>query len=352
MMVATVFSFWKGGSFPVMTGFLRTVFPIVIIVPALVVSKSHIKTVFNLIGFAAALTVVLGGLSDNFDTGRMSVGMQGSEIQDSNDYAAHLLLLVPALVYWAFRPGRMVLYKIAGVGLLALYLRQILSSGSRGGLVSIIVTAAYLVFTGTTKIRATILVGVPLLVLAAIPFVPGSSLIRLESVFSSSAAAQDESALESREARVALLKESIKITLHRPLTGVGPGEFEDYQGKSAHDRGERGMWHVTHNTYTEVSSECGIPALIFFVGAIVLTFKNLRSVVKSGDPDLTPIARAITVMLVSYTVCIFFLSQSYSFKLILLSALAVSMKLCVRQRAAVPAPDAQRMQPVIEPVTV
>jgi len=27
--------------------------------------------------------------------------------------------------------------------------------------------------------------------------------------------------------------------------------------------GEHGNWHETHNTYTEISGECGIPALIF-----------------------------------------------------------------------------------------
>jgi O-antigen ligase len=210
---------------------------------------------------------------------------------------------------------------------MALCLRQILSAGSRGALLSLAITAVFIVLTGSKRMKASILVGVPILLLAAIPFVPAESLSRLSTLFSSSAAAKNGEAVESSEARMALLQESWKLTLQHPFAGVGPGEFMDYQAKVAGESGERGMWHVTHNSYTQVSSECGIPAFLFYLGAFLLTLSNLRKVIKSKDPELAPVAWTVSVMIVAYGVCIFFLSQAYSVHLLIVSGLAVSMKL-------------------------
>ena len=88
------------------------------------------------------------------------------------------------------------------------------------------------------------------------------------------------------QARLALLKASWTATLEHPFLGVGPGIFMDYQANSARGSGERGMWHVTHNAYTQVSSECGLPALVFYLGALGVTMHSLRKAGKSRDKEM------------------------------------------------------------------
>ena len=41
--------------------------------------------------------------------------------------------------------------------------------------------------------------------------------------------------------------------------------------------GTRGQWLGTHNTYTQISSECGLPGLLFFVASLWFSLKELRA---------------------------------------------------------------------------
>lgn len=327
MCLATSMSFWKGGSFPLLTDYLKTVFPVVFVIPALTMSRQQIKKMIFAIGFACIVTALLGIVNDDFKTGRMSIDADGSDIQDPNDYAAHLILMMPALVYLTLRPKSPVLGKIVGIGSLALCFMQILSSGSRGGFVSLALTALYIALIGSKQVKLAILVGLPALALLITPFVPKESLARLGTIFSTAPANPDSEAEGSSQARLALLRASWEATLEHPFFGVGPGIFMDYQANSAKDNGQRGMWHVTHNAYTQVSSECGLPALVLYLGALGVTMVSLRKVGKSTDKELALLARFTSVMIVGFSVCIIFLSLAYNVHILILSALVVSMKL-------------------------
>jgi hypothetical protein len=328
MVLATGTSYWKGGSFDLLLSYLKTVLPMVVVVPAVVSNKRNAIRVIDVIGLACIATVLMGALNNDFKSGRMSIDATGSDIQDPNDYAAHLILMLPAMAYLTMRPGRALVFKCIGFGVLGLALLQILSTGSRGGFVSLGITAAYVALVSPKKVRLAILVGVPAIMLLALPFVPAESAARLSTLFNSSTPNAQEAA-ESSEARLLLLKESWKATLQHPILGVGPGIFEDYQANSAKENGQRGLWHVTHNAYTQVSSECGIPALIFYVAALAITFVSLRKVIRAGDHELSVAALVLTIMIVGFCVCIFFLSLAYNVHILVLSSLAMSMKACL-----------------------
>lgn len=323
MTLATATSSWRGGSFALLSPYLRTTLPFVLLIPAVAFTSDEIRKVLNTIGIAGSTTILLGLLSSDFKSGRMTLGSAGSSIQDSNDYAAHMILLLPAIAYLFFGPKRGVIFKVLGLPFLALGLYQIFSTGSRGGLIGLIVTALYILKKGTPKIRMAILIAVPALSLAILVFVPQQSAQRLRSVFNSEDASQE--AVESREARQALFWASVHITLHHPLFGIGPGEFMDYQAGIAGTKGERGMWHDTHNGYTQISSECGLPALIFCLIAIGLTYKSLRLLARSGIPDVSTVASILSVMMVGYCVCIIFLSQGYNFNLPVITGITTAM---------------------------
>jgi O-antigen ligase len=244
--------------------------------------------------------------------------------------------MMPALAFVLLHPRRPVAVKILGAGFIALTLKQILSAGSRGALVGIAAGLLYVVLTAPRSTKLKVLLGVPVIALAALPFVPAQSLSRLETLVSAQAAANHEEAVASSEARMALLQESWKATLQHPFAGVGPGVFMDYQATKAKENGQRGLWHVTHNSYTEVSSECGVPGFLLYVSAIVLTMLNLRKCARAQDPELATVAQIISAMIIAYGTCIFFLSLAYTVHLLALSALTVALKLRLTEDRKLP----------------
>lgn len=326
MILATAFSTWRGGSFGVVLPYLKTTLPLVFLIPAVAYTADDLKKVVNTIGVAGMVTILIGFASSDFKSGRMALGSPGSDIADSNDYAAHMILVLPAIAYLFFAPKRSIIFKAFGALVICGAMYQILSTGSRGGLVGLLITCLYILKKGSSKVRLAILVGLPTLALLAFPLIPHDSAARLKSLFG-----QDEDthaadvATESREARKALFWASVHITLHHPLFGIGPGEFMDVQAGIAKDQGERGMWHETHNAYTQLSSECGIPALFFYLAALSMTYLILLRVIKAGLPVTSTLASILSVMLVGYSVCIIFLSHGYNFSMPALSGITIAL---------------------------
>ena len=93
------------------------------------------------------------------------------------------------------------------------------------------------------------------------------------------------------------------------------------------------MWHETHNSYTQVSSECGIPAILFYFCALGMTFGVFRRGRKSSDPDIRAASSVLSLMLVSYMICMFFLAQGYGFGFPVMGGIAISIdRLLKRER--------------------
>ncbi len=87
-----------------------------------------------------------------------------------------------------------------------------------------------------------------------------------------------------------LLKQSVVYTWQHPIFGVGLGQFSNFEGKSSLAEGKIGIWHETHNAFTQVSSECGIPASIFFVlgicSALFSVNRIYRRARREGDTEI------------------------------------------------------------------
>jgi O-antigen ligase len=293
--------------------------------------------VLKTMGLAGLVIILLGLTGNDYSTGRLELTGAGasSSIENSNDYAALLILLIPAIAYLTLRRKSAIILKICGLVALVLGCYLILSTGSRGALISIMLSTLYVLKVGSGKMRLVILVGLPLAALVAVPFIPRESALRLASLFSSNDKASEAAA--SQTERSALLIESIRTAGQHPLLGVGPGTFQIYQAKQAEDRGQRGMWHETHNSYTQVASECGIPALCFYLAAIILTFLVFERARKSLDPDIRAMATILSLMLVSFCVCMFFLSQAYGFGFPVLGGFAISLRRILDEQPALAA---------------
>jgi len=177
-------------------------------------------------------------------------------------------------------------------------------TGSRGGFLSLIISTAVLVWEFAIRGRRIgLLASVALLTVILVHYSSGMVIGRLKDTFNLNG--EDSGALGSAQARKFLFLRSIEVTEEHPLFGVGPGNFELVSGD----------WHVAHNSFTQISSEGGILALILYVLILVSAFRNIRTAKRFAQRqrEVLPLARALRASLVGYVVGSCFLSVNYSY---------------------------------------
>jgi O-antigen ligase len=201
--------------------------------------------------------------------------------------------------------------------------------------------------------KAQLVLGVVLLSGLVMVAMPGKLLSRYKMISEDSAddemdAGMRESAIDSTESRKALLRSSIKFTLTHPLFGVGPGMFEVAENDEAIANGlRRGQWLGTHNSYTQVSSELGIPAFCFFVAAISLSLSSTYLLYRqTRDPrtaDIGSVSLGLHYAMILYAVTILFEHIAYTVMLPVFAGLASSLIRTsapeIERRLSAPAPQ-------------
>jgi putative inorganic carbon (HCO3(-)) transporter len=115
------------------------------------------------------------------------------------------------------------------------------------------------------RLRPALTAAILVIALAVPPILPQSVWTRVSSIVN---AEDDETG--SRNARVALMQEGWKAFLDHPLTGVGAGQFQDYNPP---ERAE--LWRETHNVELQVLAELGIVGFGVFVWLLVRSAATL-----------------------------------------------------------------------------
>jgi O-antigen ligase len=169
------------------------------------------------------------------------------------------------------------------------------------------------------------------------PFAPASFWDRMSSILD---AEQDRLQFTgSREARWIVMQEGIDAFLDRPFTGVGAGQFKNYNPPERRER-----WRETHNALIQVAAETGVVGLLAFSFLILraainaaATRRMLRGarrpsmrnqpqdVLRDDDRQaLSSHAVAMTAGLVGWFVCSLFASVAYNWTFYYLLALIVA----------------------------
>jgi O-antigen ligase len=91
-------------------------------------------------------------------------------------------------------------------------------------------------------------------------------------------------------------------------------------------------WLGTHNTYTQISSECGIPALLFYLAVIGLCLRsNFRIYLRTRDRpaahQLAGMSRCLLAGMLVYAVSAFFFHMAYSAYLPTLAGFTAALQL-------------------------
>ena len=338
--LAVPFSSWKGGSFQTLIGFFKAGMVMLLLIPGLTVTWRECKAVMSAIACASLVNLMSARLFAARQYGGERLGLSFGSIKDPNYFAAHLLLVLPFLL-WVGLSSRSVVVRLGAFLGLGYGTYLVLGTGSRGGTVGLVMAATFFLFRSTTRQRIVSLLCAPLALVVLLLVIPQETWQRILT-FSAAArvnidpdSADDASAIGSTNAREYLLKRSIQYTFEHPLFGVGPGQFASYEGKHMRYFGVHGMWHETHNSYTQVASECGIPALLLFVAGIVSTFRLLSATHREARrrPDCEDIRTGVFCVMLGMTgfcTAATFLSLAYNCYLPALGGLAVSISLAAK----------------------
>jgi O-antigen ligase len=146
---------------------------------------------------------------------------------------------------------------------------------------------------------------------------------------------------------------SLEYTFSHPVFGIGAGTFSAFEGGMSRLDGRHGQWQETHNSYTQISSEVGLPAVICFIGGIISALFLLSRTMSKAQHDKLPIilvsAFCCMLAIAMLGTCMLFLSLGYRFYMPALTGLAIALERVLRMdppvKAAAPvaAPSIARL---------
>jgi len=342
------FSIWPGGAIQVfMDSYLKILIVFVLMMNTLT-SPKRLEQITGLIllccGYICVLAVANYARGVNLvENGRLAGPVSGM-FGNPNDLALNMVTFLPAAVVVAMSAWQSPVKRIAAVGIIVLMLATIVFTQSRGGFVGLAAALAALVVLGG-NVRRGFGAAAVVAVLLAVPFAPASFWDRMATITDSD---QDRTQYTgSRESRRIVMEEGLATFAERPLTGVGAGQFKNYNPP---DRRER--WRETHNALLQVASETGIIGLLAFAFLIVraaiaaaATRRMLRPPRKRSAEDplrlvlstddrrtLNAHTVAMTAGLVGWFVCSLFASVAYNWTFYYLLALIVAGRELTRDR--------------------
>jgi hypothetical protein len=345
--VTLVTSVWKGGSIPDYYQLLNSglVFMIVAGLPITLRNVRKMMGTLALAGLVAALMSIPFGTSHS---GRFSL-LAGS-YYDPNYYAMSLVAIAP--FFWTMAAGTQsyVIKIFAWCSLLPIFL-VVARSGSRGAMLGVAVMLVLMFFLSSGRTKMLLVVATVGGVIIAFVSMPDYLRTRYFTFFEvdSKVAERMEtpsqdgtltdldrlhSDSDSAQDRRRLLFTSIALTFEHPIFGVGPGNFPTAVFDEAKAAGiVHNEWLVTHNSYTQLSSETGFPGFFLFIGVIITSISCVVSVLKRSretaerpDPIAYFTAKYMLFSMSALFVSIFFLAVGYEFTIYIWAGLAVSLR--------------------------
>lgn len=344
LCICTPFSIWRGGSVRMLRDFwLIALFSFIIIAATVQGIEQCRKLMYALAGataFIEVFTLALGRVQG----GR--VALLGGTLGNANYLAMMLLMGLPfCLFVIRTKPGMGPLKFFCLLMLLCVPV-TVASTGSRGGLVTLAVM--FLLYFWPLPSSQKAAVGIVAIILAvfSIAWSTRSALDRYKTMFLSSGQIRlsdsEQSAMDSMGLRKELLYSSLQLTLRHPLMGVGPGMFSVANANFSSETNGRAnwnAWHETHNTFTQVSCEDGLPGLFLYCLTLFFCFKIARSAQKLArqNPDLAMLghmAFAILLALIAFTGTSIFASNAYAYYFPMLAGVCVSLdRVCAHYAA-------------------
>ena len=243
------------------------------------------------------------------------VGLEiGGMFENPNEMSIHLVMMIPLAVTLAIAT-KFKLMRVIYLAMAVIMLCANMITYSRGGFLALIASSAFLVWKLGRKNRVGVSLTAIVIGVLVTLFAPGNFGLRVLSIF---IPGLDEAGSSSQ--RRELLERSILVTIRNPW-GIGIGNFPIV--------GVRNL--VSHNAYTQVSSEIGLLGLAAYLVFIFSPFRKLGAIERTqfAKDDLNwfyYLAIGLQTSFVAYFVASFFASIAYNWFVYYLIAYAVAFR--------------------------
>jgi O-antigen ligase len=352
MIVCMPFSSWRSETLDqFLNNWLKSLM-VFFIVAGLASTARAFETLTSAMGWAAAAAciVVLPGIAASGIGNGANDRLYGvGTLSNPNEVAFHLWLGMSFLVLLAIRSRALkkwFLFAICGFELVL-----ILKTVSREGLLLALVVFVFALMrvSITNKVKLSITA----FLLCGFAFVTLSpeAMDRYLTLFTSKVSGEAaQSAEASSRLRHQKLMESIELTTRHPIFGVGMGVFMPASVEIAKERGGRVDWEMSHNSYTQVSSELGLPGILLLLAIYVTAFRQVwridRAAKRSGREDVRQTSFVLLIALAVLCIHFCFDSMAYVFYMPLITGIAAAFAMAYR-----PLTLGEELERVSEPIS-
>jgi putative inorganic carbon (HCO3(-)) transporter len=261
LILATApFSIWFGGAIGVFNEIYVKIILIFLLMVNVLTSLRRIERLRWLLvlasGYLAFRAVLDYARGINVVSGRVE-GAVGGIFKNPNDLALNMVAFLPFAIFIALRPGSMMRRATAGL-CAVLMVGAVVASHSRAGSLGLVAMLGVLGLS-LLKHRPGLVIGGLIVVSLTAPLLPASYWRRIASITDGS---KDDSG--SRESRRQLLHESFQAFIENPMTGVGAGQFRNWNPE-----GRVAPWRESHDVLLQVAAELGAGGLAVLLYLIV-----------------------------------------------------------------------------------
>ena len=344
ILLTIPFSFWPGGS---LTLFSDIYVKIILIFALMITTITTPKRLYQMIWLIVLLCgyVSARGIFDylrgvNLIEDNRLRGALGGFMENPNDLAMNLVVFMAPALFLMFH-DRGTVRRLAAAAIVLAMALTIIFTKSRGGFIGVTAMGLVVMYYMLRE-RPGVIFAVLFVMLVAMPVVPNSFWDRMSSITN-----PDEDETGSREQRIQLYRQGLQVFAENPLTGIGAGQFQNYDGKMMTTR-----WHATHSVWLQVGAELGIFGLLTFgflvwraLAAGLAARRLIRGPTRKNRPasTLTPEERRIIDLnakgmiagLTGWFVCAFFASVAFNWTFYYVLALAVAGKEIARSACRV-----------------
>lgn len=312
-VVCTAFSSWRGGSVSLLLHFWGPGVVAFIAASNLLGSTKQVRQAFFTMGFASATIAIMSVLIATRVQGRTAV--DAGTLGNPNDLALLLLIGAPGIIlFFQSNRRRQFLLRTLLLASSLLILKTVAGTASRAGLMTLLIFGVLAFLFGSSAVRWKIAVGGFAAMVAFLAIAPRDALVRystiipfLPSGLSSADRMEQASAEASTDSRRMLLKDSLILTLRNPVFGVGPGTYTAAEAQMSKEENRKADWHESHNTYTQISSETGIPGFLLYMSIIWACVRAPVRILRQvrGIPALLPL-RQLAICAILMMACFAF----------------------------------------------
>ena len=226
VIVLTIpFSVWPGGSTRVFSDIYVKIILIFALMMSTLNSPKRLRQMTWIMivasGYIAARAVLDYVRGVNLVEGDRVRGAVGGMFENPNDLALNLVTFLAPTLFIMIEERR-ALRRLFACGIAAVMFAAVVCTKSRSGFLGVIAMGLVVAYY-TVRLKPGLVIAAILASLMALPAMPQSFWARMDSIINA-----QEDPTGSREARIRLFNQGLQVFADNPLTGIGAGQFQNY----------------------------------------------------------------------------------------------------------------------------